>query len=124
MGVNAEQVLDRFRQVLRADQEAGRVQALESYQRLFHGFDELIAEEFVRVIAGNDPPSAPAASQKPISSAKALLEKLSKGERPRYTRRGEIARGGMGAIMKIRDEVSPPTGARPRPAGAATSRGQ
>ncbi len=39
----------------------------------------------------------------PPSSTAALLDRISRG-RPVYTRKGEIARGGMGAILRVRDE--------------------
>ncbi len=132
-GAEARKVLAGFYRQFLEDIEKGAVRPLAEYQRLFPGHDALIAEEVEhleehraallggleatlplnerlrrRFGEGVDPevsldaPDAPS-GEKPSST---LLAKLSAHapKEPRYRFVGEIARGGMGAILRVFDE--------------------
>jgi WD40 repeat protein/tRNA A-37 threonylcarbamoyl transferase component Bud32 len=102
MAADSEQVVARFRQLVSNDRQADGIRSLASYQRLFHGSEELIAREYARLV--EDERSTPPQPVEPPSATDSLLRKLKPGDGG-LAQEGEIARGGMGAIKKVRDEA-------------------
>ena len=102
-------VLNEFLRVFLGDVEAGRARALADYQSLFPGHESLIAREYERASrnASEKPSIAPLAGSAESGASTAFLKKLAEfsSAKPRYQLRGEVARGGMGAILKVWDET-------------------
>ncbi len=115
--MDADQIADRFRSLFAADAAAGRVRTLSSYQRMFKGFETVVEREFAALSAPDAPVPAPApadavAAGDAVAAAppsalptSELLARLAGGGRPTYAGLGEIARGGMGAVLRVRDDV-------------------
>ncbi len=91
----------RIGEVLRGDRDRGRLAPLSSYQRRFPGCEEIIARVYevvaeggeAGVARGGESPAAAAPDASPVPPPS------------RYRQLGEIARGGMGAILRVRDEA-------------------
>jgi len=96
-------LLERFRRLVEDDRRDGHLRPLEAYQRLFHGHDELIAREYAR-LARETPAPTPPAPVDPPSSTDTVLRKLAPADSG-LKLEGEVARGGMGAIQKVRDDT-------------------
>ncbi len=152
--MKSDDVVRRFREVFEADVDAGRERELNSYLRLFRGFEDLVVDEYHRLAGGSaatriarpetmaelaaahsprddlksESPSpreqkaeSPAAehsaaehsaAESPAAAPSAeetqpahVLDKLVQGDGRHYREEGEIARGGMGAILSVRDET-------------------
>ncbi len=93
-GMDRYEVHKRVAEVLRADQAAGKLSELATYQRRYPGHDAAVAAEYLAVTEGS-----PSTGPRPDPVA------LCAQHRHNYSTVGEIARGGMGAIFHVRDEV-------------------
>jgi serine/threonine protein kinase/formylglycine-generating enzyme required for sulfatase activity len=104
----SEVVFD-FVDQFQADRASGAPPSLAHYLARFPGHEEDVAREFLRLV--DDVAPVPEAAAKPVPSAVPLGESglLARLERkreidPRYTPGEEVGRGGMGAILEVRDE--------------------
>jgi len=113
--VDAERILDRFRSALRADIARGGAKPLRSYLRQFGvRFADEITREYAAVISDapglslgdgapgrvSEPPPAETTPAPPPPSSLGLAPLAAP-----LTEKNEIARGGMGAILRVRDET-------------------
>jgi hypothetical protein len=115
-----EKVRQAVRRVLRQDLEGRGARPLKSYQRMFHGYEGIIEVEYRRLtdrIEASegiepaqaqpddtpDPAPPPAEEPEPVGKYDAL-DRLADRDASRYAGGEEIARGGMGAILHVRDE--------------------
>jgi len=101
-------VLNAFLRVFLEDMRAGRARTLADYQVLFPGHEEMIALEYERASRESSEARsiAPLSSSADSGPSSEFLKKLGGFSPPqvRYQLRGEVARGGMGAILKVWDE--------------------
>ncbi len=106
-----KRVLEAFRKALTADREAGKVRPVEVYERLFRGYEDAIQREYARMMPTIDDGIRARASsvekvieraQAPVQAAE-VIEQLEEQSRRDYVNKGEIDRGGMGAILRVHD---------------------
>jgi len=91
----------KIRSVLEEARREGRLRSVGAYQRIFADYTGLVAEEYER-ISGREPTlTEPAAAPDSIAT---FVRRLTARDGGRYTEKGEIGRGGMAAIIRIRDQ--------------------
>ncbi|MDJ0976597.1 MAG: WD40 repeat domain-containing serine/threonine-protein kinase [Planctomycetota bacterium] len=92
---------DKIYDQMRADVAGEGLKPLEAYMLTYSGFEEDVGKAWRRIEAEN--PSSTDLEQ--ASEEVVALEALGDSETPRLTTKGEIARGGMGVVFEVRDEV-------------------
>jgi len=94
---------ETLRAVLREDRSRGRLRPLESYQRIFNGLEEVVEEEYRKLLLDSLHEAEPTV-RKP-ASFRTVFDRLTDEERPRYTVEGEVGRGGMAVVLRIHDDT-------------------
>jgi WD40 repeat protein len=92
--MDAYEFSKRLGDLLRSDQEHGRLGPLDHYQAQFPGHAEEVSRGYAAVTGQKGRGSSPDVRPQSWLSAR---------DREHYTHRGEIARGGMGAILRVHD---------------------
>ena len=104
--MESEDARQQFQQRIQADRQAGREQPLARYQELFPGHEELIAREYERVRGDAAKSGRITTCAEESGPPSAFLERLAEFSPPRmrYQLGEELARGGMGAVLRVWDE--------------------
>jgi serine/threonine protein kinase/formylglycine-generating enzyme required for sulfatase activity len=88
------------------DARRGAVPPLSAYLARFPGHEDAIAREYLRLTGDVADPSSSRPPRLGNASLSELVERLSTPRRgsDRYSPGAELARGGMGAVVRVRDE--------------------
>jgi len=87
---------------MRDDRSRGKLRSLESYQRIFSGYEDLVAEVYGCVLLESLHGPGPAV-RKPTSFG-SVFDRLADGAPRDFSVEGEVGRGGMAVVLKIHDE--------------------
>ncbi len=94
-----QEAFHRFREAFEADRRAGPVPPVEAYLARFPGHAAEVREWYARFADGED-----ATPVRPPPTA-SVLGRLLAADGGRYASGGEIARGGMGIILRVRESI-------------------
>src|SRR5687768_13657547 len=93
---DARRVAEMLRRIVRRDEESGAPRTLPQYQRLFPGFEQIVAAELDRI--SRDTAVGPASGGDVRASTPAPLPENGAERMGPYVLIRELGRGGMGVV--------------------------